>query len=63
MTSLIIVYLLIGALSYWPLVYGSPTLRDLDGPWYEWLAAWAVWSVCWPYRYIMDAWYWWRAKK
>ena len=61
MTTLIAIYLAVGFFSYWPLVWHYKIAEQ--GAWYEWLAAWAVWSVCWPYRYTMDAWYWWRAKK
>lgn len=64
MTSLIILYLAIGLLSYWPLVLGYKinSMGHLD-PWWQWVVAWLVWTMFWPYRYISDAWYWWRAKK
>ena len=61
MTTLILIWLAVGFFSYWPLVFHYK-LSD-NGPWYEWLGAWAVWTTCWPYRYVMDAWYWWRAGK
>lgn len=64
MLTLILLYVGFGAAIYWPSVYMFIDAGDrAKGEWYEWLAAWAVWSVCWPYRYAMDAWYWWRAKK
>lgn len=64
MTSVIVLYLAIGFFSYWPLIfsYKINSMGNLD-PWYQWMAAWAVWTLIWPYRYIADAWYWWRAKK
>lgn len=64
MTALITLYLLFGLLSYWPLVWHYRIHDDhTDGSTWEWLAAWAVWTVTWPYRYIQDLVYWWRAKK
>jgi len=64
MTTLIIIWLSFGFFSYWPLVFHYKiNALSINAPYWEWLAAWAVWSVCWPYRYTMDAWYWWRAKK
>jgi len=61
MTTLIAIYLAVGFFSYWPLVFHYKLSEK--GAWYEWLAAWAVWTVTWPYRYIQDAWYWWRANR
>lgn len=64
MTTLITLYLLFGLLSYWPLVWHYKiNERHKDGHILEWLAAWAVWTLTWPYRYIQDLVYWWRAKK
>lgn len=64
MTTLIAIYLAVGFFSYWPLIYLNDVhLIQTDNSLWPWLAAWAVWSVCWPYRYAMDAWYWWRANK
>lgn len=64
MTTLIAIYLAVGFFSYWPLIYLNDVhLIQTDKAMWPWLAAWAIWSVCWPYRYAMDAWYWWRAKK
>jgi hypothetical protein len=64
MTTLIAIYLAVGFFSYWPLIYinGVHEIQTDNSIW-PWICAWAVWSVCWPYRYAMDAWYWWRAKK
>lgn len=64
MTTLITLYLLFGLLSYWPLVFHYKiNSLPVSAPYWEWLAAWAVWTICWPYRYIQDLVYWWRAKK
>ena len=64
MTTLITLYLLFGLLSYWPLVWHYKiNEQHPDGHTFEWLAAWAVWTVTWPYRYIKDLVYWWRAKR
>lgn len=64
MTTAITLYLLFGLLTYWPAVHFYMDEYDCgDGKWYEWLAAWIVWTTCWPYRYTIDAWYWWRAGK
>ena len=61
MTTLIAIYLAVGFFSYWPLIWGSEP--KLTCEWYHWIAAWAIWCFVWPYQYICDAWYWWRAKK
>jgi hypothetical protein len=64
MTQLAILYLLVGLLSYWPAVYFWLDPEEIkNGRWYHWLMAWIMWCFCWPYRYIMNAWYWWRATK
>lgn len=64
MTTLITLYLLFGLLSYWPLVFHYKiNSLPVSAPCWEWIAAWAVWTICWPYRYIQDLLYWWRAKK
>jgi hypothetical protein len=65
MTTLIAIYLAVGFFSYWPLVWHHGIYEKVNGDQsiWPWMAAWAVWSVCWPYRYTMNAWYWWRAKK
>ena len=64
MTTLIAIYLAVGFFSYWPLVFHYKiNSLPVGAPYWEWICAWAVWSVCWPYRYTMDAWCWWRAKK
>lgn len=64
MTALVIVYLLIGLLSYWPALYHWEDYKPEDDMrWYHFAAAWAIWTIFWPYRYIQDLVYWWRAKK
>ena len=64
MTTLIAIYLAFGFFSYWPMIIARIEADELlNGKWYEFLAAHAIWTLCWPYRYILDAWYWWRAKK
>jgi len=64
MTTLIAIYLAVGFFSYWPAAY---FLLDADefgkDEWYHWFCAWALWCVSWPYWNVMNAWYWWRAKK
>lgn len=64
MTSVIVLYLMIGLLSYWPYVYLWLDQEDVDsGEWYHWGMAWAMWCVSWPYWNVMNAWYWWRANR
>lgn len=64
MTTLITLYLLFGLLSYWPALYYWQGYEHCDDVrWYHFIAAWAIWTICWPYRYIQDLVYWWRAKK
>lgn len=64
MITLILIYAGFGAITYWPAVYLWLDPEEFkNGKWYEWLAAWAVWTLTWPYRYIQDLVYWWRAKK
>lgn len=62
MTSAIIaIWITWGVFSFWPLAIVECDITK--GKWYEWVGAWIIWTICWPYRYAMDAWYWWRAKK
>ena len=61
MTTLIAIWLAVGFFSYWPLVYAYKL--QANGFWYEWIAAWILYTITWPYHYAQDAWYWWRAKK
>jgi hypothetical protein len=64
MTSVIVLYLMLGLLSYWPTLYFWKSYDESEGiRWYHWGMAWAAWCVCWPARVAQDAWYWWRAKK
>ncbi|MNQ55240.1 hypothetical protein D3C85_693260 [compost metagenome] len=68
MSTAIAIYLAFGFLSFWPSVHFYLDTEELidgikNGKWHHWLVAHAVWTICWPYRYISDAWYWWRAKK
>ena len=64
MTTIIAIYLAVGFFSYWPLIYLNDVhLIQTDKAMWPWFVAWAIWSVCWPYRYATDIWYWWRAKK
>lgn len=64
MTSLIILYLAIGLLSYWPALYFWKSYDPSECiRWYHFIGAWALWCFMWPVRYTYDAWYWWRAKR
>lgn len=64
MTSVIVVYLLAGLLSYWPALYFWKAYdASEDIRWYHFIGAWALWCFFWPVSYTMDAWYWWRAGK
>jgi len=64
MTTLIAIYLAVGFFSYWPALYNWDAYEPCaEVRWYHFIAAWALWCVCWPIRYAQDAWYWWRAKK
>lgn len=60
--ALVVLYLSYGLYSFWPLIhkYG---MYDNRTKWYEWALAWLIWCVCWPYGYIQNLVYWWRAKK
>ena len=64
MTSLVIVYLLIGLLSYWPVIYYNVDMSALkESRWYQFILPWALWCIFWLYWSGVEAWYWWRAKK
>lgn len=68
MIELAIIYLAVGFLSFWPSVHFYMDTDEIidgleNGKWYQWLAAHAIWTLCWPYRVLQDLWYWWRSKK
>lgn len=64
MTSLVIVYLLIGLLSYWPVIYYNVDMSAIkESRWYQFILPWALWCIFWLYWSGVEAWYWWRAKR
>lgn len=64
MTTLIAIYLAVGFITYWVSAY---FLLNADVfikcKWHHWFMALTLWCVTWPFWNLINAWYWWRAKK